>query len=213
MTIYFKDLCWKTYNSVTASKRATKPCEQFVLVWKMEADEHTCLEIEISHWLFGRCVHTVNRIPLLFIGEGIKLYLCFYPSNKSIYPWESWCIKCIYCVLFIVCVQYWLLALAFYDFLQFLRSPYFPQTSSFPPLERMESLTNMFGRLIPLYSQCGFNSPQTRRQQLQLGCMYLRFPSGGEEGAQSKQTCTVSPTRMFTLDPDPNSRPPADHLN
>lgn len=28
-----------------------------------------------KHELFGRCVHIVNRIPL-FIGEGIKFYLC-----------------------------------------------------------------------------------------------------------------------------------------
>lgn len=28
-----------------------------------------------EHELFGRCVHSVNRIPL-FIGEGIKFYLC-----------------------------------------------------------------------------------------------------------------------------------------
>lgn len=57
----------------------------------------------MSHKLFGRCVHIVNRIPLLFIGEGIKLYLCFHPSNKYIYPWESrqnkyllYCLLCMY---------------------------------------------------------------------------------------------------------------------
>lgn len=89
----------------------------------------------------------------------------------------------------------------------------FPANKQFPPLKRTESLANMFGKLIPLYSQCGFNSPQTRRQQLHLGCMYLGSLSGGEEGVQSKQTCIVSPTHMFTPVPDPNSRPPADHLN
>lgn len=50
---------------------------------------HLSGDTDISVELFGRCVHIVNRIAVLFIGEGIKLYLWFYSSNTIIYPWEN----------------------------------------------------------------------------------------------------------------------------
>lgn len=49
----------------------------------MEADECVCHETDISHELFGRCVHIVNRIPVLFIGEGIKTLFMFFSLVKK----------------------------------------------------------------------------------------------------------------------------------
>lgn len=74
----------------------------------------------LSHELFGRSVHTVNRIPVLFIGEGIKtLFMFFSPvknKKKIIYPWKAHAKERIYCFCFFLIVY---MALAFYTFLKF----------------------------------------------------------------------------------------------
>lgn len=115
------------------------------LIW-MEAN--TRLNIEMSHGLFGRCVHIVHRIPL-FIGEGIKHYLCFYPSNKSMYPWESWCSKCIYCVLFLVYVQIVVTGIVILQLFYSLYSLLSPQTVFLHRL--MEIKCNLYTKLLPLH--------------------------------------------------------------
>lgn len=77
----------------------------------------------------------------------------------------------------------------------------------------MESKSNLFGKLIPLYSPpMWFQFTTNKNRTTTVGLYVFLLLSGGEEGAQPKQTCIVSlspaPTHMFTPDPDLNCRPP-----
>ena len=59
--------------------------------------------------------------------------------------------KCIYCVLFIVSVQWQSLALAFYSLFTVLTVS-IPHKQTVFPQKLMESNANLFGKLIPLHS-------------------------------------------------------------
>lgn len=101
-------------------------------------------------------MHIVNRIPLLFIGEGIKLYLCFYPSNKSIYPWEKKAdAKNVFIVFCFLCMYnsghwHWHFTTLFFFFFTVFIVP--SNKQSFPHTLTESNNANLFLKLIPLYS-------------------------------------------------------------
>lgn len=119
---------------------------------------NACPETAISHELFGRCVHIVNKVPL-FIGEGIKLYLCAHPSNKSIYilgKADTTKVFIVFCFCFLCLYNcghwHWHFTTSlvfFFFFLLFLPSPHKQTVFPNEPLKRLISSTNLLGKLIP----------------------------------------------------------------
>lgn len=117
-----------------------------------------------DHELFGRCVHIVNRIPL-FIGEGIKFYLCvdvFLKKKKILatYPYilGKTDAACIYFVLLVYVQQRSLpvarLSLLFFFPVFTVSVPH--EQTVFPP-ELMESNLIVL-HFLPTWLQFGANS-------------------------------------------------------
>lgn len=97
----------------------------------------------LSHELFGRSVHTVNRIPVLFIGEGIKtLFMFFSPvknKKKNHISLESSCKRTYLLFLFFFNCIY---GFGILHIFKVLKSP-FPTNKHFP-----SSSANLFGKLM-----------------------------------------------------------------